>query len=79
MNTKNTDFIAEVERASHACGLELAKFISYIGTVDPELDFCQQTMVAAIIIMHLPSAFETNPQMLAQLKEQCQLVKQSKQ
>ncbi|MFN6438804.1 MAG: hypothetical protein RMY35_018150 [Nostoc sp. DedSLP01] len=69
------DFLAQVQRASDICGVELAKFVKYIGTVDPELDFYQRTMVAAIIISHLPSAFKDNPQMLAQLKEQCQAIK----
>ena len=78
MTTDNTDeFLARVERASDLCGIELAKFVSYIGTVDPELNFYQRTMVAAVIIQHLPSAFASNPQMQATLKAQCQAIKKN--
>ncbi|WP_138500918.1 hypothetical protein [Nostoc sp. PA-18-2419] len=76
MNIENTNnFIERVQAASDICGKELANFVEYIGTVDPGLDFSQRTMVAAIIINQLPSAFQTNPQMLAQLKTQCQTIK----
>ncbi|WP_138504057.1 hypothetical protein [Nostoc sp. PA-18-2419] len=76
MTTNN--FTAKVQRASDFCGKQLADFVSYVRSVDPELDFYQATMVSGIIINQLPSAFANNPQMLAELKTQCQVIKQRK-
>ncbi|MEH2071620.1 MAG: hypothetical protein V7K47_26280 [Nostoc sp.] len=71
-------FIAKVQGASDFCGKQLADFVDYVRSVDPELDFYQATVVAGVIVNQLPSAFQNNPQMLAELKTQCEVIKQRK-
>ena len=65
----------ESMHAAHACTLELTNFISYIKSIDPQLKKAEALLVAAAILNQFPDIFASNPEMLAELKITCQIVK----
>jgi hypothetical protein len=60
---------SKVVRARSLAIYELEQFISYIRTVDPELDPSQAIVLTAYILSDLPKLFQQNPALTERIKE----------
>lgn len=60
---------SKVVRARSLAIYELEKFISYIRTVDPELEPDQAIKLTAFILDELPQLFQQNPTLLDRIKD----------
>ena len=67
-----------MQHASKICAQQVQDFINYLHKIDPELKWHEAILIAGIIINQLPDAFTNNPEMLTDLKTQCQKVKQQR-
>ncbi len=56
----------------------LEQFISYLRTVDPELEQFEATLMAASFLAHLPTIVERNQKLLSEIKTQCEYIKQQR-
>ena len=60
---------SKVVRARSLAIYELEEFISYIRTIDPELQPDQAIVLTARVLDELPNLFEQNPTLLDRIKE----------
>ena len=67
--------ITQMRRSSEICANKVQNLIEYVRSVDPELKWHEAIRLAAAIVNALPSSFESDPQMMAELKTECQWIK----
>lgn len=66
---------AQMKRSSELCANQVQGFIEYIRRVDPELKWHEAIRVTAAVVNALSSSFESDPEMMADLKVACQKLK----
>lgn len=63
--------MTQTKRSSEICANQVQNLIEYVRSVDPELQWYEATRLAAAIVNALPSSFESDPEMMADLKAEC--------
>lgn len=64
-----------LEIASEMLSLEMIKLIEFVESLDPELNRTQSTLLTAQIVKSMPQVFRMYPDIIAQIKQQAQVVK----
>ncbi|MEH2467506.1 hypothetical protein [Nostoc sp.] len=58
----------ELNHATELISWQMCKFVDYIETLDPELERHEAITLAAAIFQGLPALFESNPELIAEIK-----------
>ncbi|MCC5620667.1 hypothetical protein [Nostoc sp. CHAB 5715] len=69
----------EINGATEVACRNLHKFVDYIQTLDPELKRNEAITMAAAMLDGLPSLLETDPDLIAGIKAECQALRSRRQ
>lgn len=65
----------DLEIASKMLSIEMIKLIEFVEQLDPELNRTQSTLLTFQIVKSMPQVFRMYPDIIAQIKQQAQVVK----
>ncbi|MEH2310033.1 MAG: hypothetical protein V7K35_01050 [Nostoc sp.] len=65
----------ELNHGTELACWQMCKFIDYIETLDPELERHEAITLVAAIFQGLPTFFESNPELIAEIKIDCQNIR----
>ncbi|MEI1375980.1 hypothetical protein PQG02_06920 [Nostoc sp. UHCC 0926] len=65
----------ELNHATELACFQMCEFVDYIQTLDPELERHETITLVAAIFQGLPALFESNPELIAEIKIDCHNIK----